>query len=110
MEWMKDKDFDCLSFLPTKKGSVEISCGSYKSKDDVPDKSPIGQMFHIVLVKELPSGVTHYDNFEAILSDPLVYMSNLIQSGWYGLIHKKTSSSQEINDDFVEKLKKNFNI
>jgi hypothetical protein len=106
LEDMKGKSYDCLSFLPGQaEGLVSIEGGEYCDDGVAVGGSKLGDIYHITLVKDLPCGNVHFDNFEAILTDPLVYMSNLIESGWYGIIHKKTTTSQKINDGVVKTLK-----
>jgi hypothetical protein len=64
-----------------------------------------GDWYHILLFKEDKDGfVENYDDSEAVLIDPLEYMSMLIPNGWYGVVCKKTTISDEVIDDIVDKF------
>jgi hypothetical protein len=58
-----------------------------------------------VLFKENDEGfVENFDDSEAILTDPLEYVSMLIPQGWYGVVCKKTTTSDVVIDDIVDKF------
>ena len=101
---IKNKPYDCLYFLPTKNNNVHIESAIYKDPGEKIGGSDMGDLYHIILFKEDDS-MSHYDKFEAILACPLEYMSNLLPSGWYGVLAKKTTTS----DDFIEDMHNTFN-
>lgn len=104
--FLKDFDeFDALFFVPTEDNSnVFIETKRYLKKGKLIGATNIGPMWHIVLFKFDGSNVKHLDHFEGIFSDPREYVSSLIPSGWYGLIAKKTTTSNK----FLQEALANF--
>lgn len=106
---LKGKEYDCLCFLPgDEEGEVKIDLGEYEDRGSKIGGSKMGDAYYITLIREKPCGDIDFDTFEAILSDPLVYISNLIPAGFFGIISKKTSTSMEFNDDMTQKIKECF--
>ena len=59
------------------------------------EKSDLGCKYHMAFFKEDENGMPQFDDaFEAILSDPIVYIKNLVGSGLSGCIVKKTEKSE----------------
>jgi hypothetical protein len=59
------------------------------------EKSDMGYKYHMAFFKEDEEGMPQFDDaFEAILSDPIVYIKNLVGSGISGCIVKKTETSE----------------
>jgi hypothetical protein len=48
------------------------------------------------------------DSIEAILSDPLEYISGLIPSGFYGIIAKRTTTSEKIINKLLDNMKQSM--
>ena len=105
MEPMRNQEFDCISFMPDKNDNIKIEAGKLTEPGDKLGGSKMGDSYEIVLFKESGDGPTHIDHFIAILGCPLEYASFLIPAGWYGLITKWTTSSKEITEPLVEKIK-----
>ena len=58
------------------------------------EKSEMGYKYHMAFFREDEEGMPQFDDaFEAILSDPIVYIKNLVGSGLSGCIVKKTEHS-----------------
>lgn len=95
------ENYDSFFFLPGEKlGDVRIEGNVYKDPGENLDNSDYGDCYHLILFKEGEDGnVINLDRFEAILTAPTEYMSMLIPQEWFGLICKKTTTSEE----FVEK-------
>ena len=105
---MKDKNLDFYTFFPKEDSPKEVIIRGlqYKVKGELLDASEIGDCYHILLFKEKEDSTTeHLDYYDAILIDPLEYMSSLIPQGWFGMIGKKTTTSTAIFDDTFDKLK-----
>lgn len=67
--------------------------------------SELGDNFDIILFKEDMDGkLIEPDRFEAILMEPLEYISNMIKSDWYGIVARKTTTSQKFVDAIFDKL------
>lgn len=76
-----------------------VNGGIYKEKGEILRKSKMGYCYHIYLLKN-----GKLDTFEAILSEPMVYIDGLLNSGFSGIIGKKTTTSDKI----MEKIKHTF--
>mgnify|MGYP003325314268 FL=1 len=100
-------DFDIIQFLSGEtKDSIEVSAAEYKEKEEYVESSPLGKKYHILLFKEDESGkLIHPDMFEAILTDPYEYISELIPQDWCGVIAKKTTNSHKMFLNIFDKMK-----
>jgi|GEM_PF-3390826 len=73
-----------------------VNGGIYKEKGENLRKSKMGYCYHIFLLKH-----GKLDTFEAILSDPMIYIDGLLNSGFAGIICRKTTTSYKV----MEKIK-----
>jgi hypothetical protein len=98
---------DGICFNPTNdEGDVAFSGFTYdkKSKYEVGN---LGHRYHILLYKLCDEGfVIKLDLFEATLTDPSIYISNLIKCGFYGVVLKKTKRSVKIAKDLYNQYAK----
>jgi hypothetical protein len=108
LEYFKDMtDFDVLFWLPTnEEDTMKVECCKYKKPGEQIGGSQLGPEYHIVIFKFNPeTGTYAHDRWDAILSDPRVYVSGLIPQDWYGLVARKTTESQEFVDDILARIK-----
>ena len=99
---LKEEEFDAFFFLPgPDEDTIHIEGAVYKNPGDKVGGSPMGDEYHVILFKENVEDDVLYDidRFDAIFCDPLEYISQLIPSKWYGIIAKKTTTS----DNFMQK-------
>jgi hypothetical protein len=67
------------------------------------DTSEMGYTYHMAFFKEDEEGMPQFDDaFEAILSDPIVYIKNLVGSGLSGCIVKKTEHSENWWTEYLD--------
>jgi hypothetical protein len=106
---IKKDDFDFLTFLSgDKKGQIDIMTTDYNDPGESVGGNSMGKEYHIVLFRDHKTDPEKYDDldvFEAILLDPIEYVSRLIPAGFYGIIGRKTTTSDKI----IQKLVANFN-
>ena len=108
LEELREENFDILSFLPgEEEGEMNISGGTYLEKGQEIMGS-MGCIYHINIFKERKDSTIDFDTFEAVLADPLVYISHIIPAGFFGFISKKTTESEEFNKDIIKTLKESF--
>lgn len=108
LSYLEDiKDYDILWFMPAEKNenSIRIASNQYKNPGELTGGNHMGLFWHIVLFQNKNDAVEKLDHFEAILTDPREYISNLIPQGWYGFVAKKTTTSNEFVSDVLAKLK-----
>ena len=99
-EFSKD-GHDAIFFLPgEKKDDLHIEGATYKNTGEKIGGNSMGDEYHVILFKEHEDGKLYdVDKFEAIFADPYEYISNLITQNWFGILAKRTSTS----DAFVQK-------
>jgi hypothetical protein len=106
---LKSEKFDFLTFLEgDQKNSIQIQGTIYNDPGEPVDASSLGNSYHIFLFKEHEENPNEYsdvDFFDAILVDPLEYISGLIPSGWFGILARKTTTSRPL----VDRMLDNFN-
>jgi hypothetical protein len=106
MEPIRGKEYDVLTFLPDKKNDVQIEASELTEKGDPIGESNNGYRWKILLFKEHEEGgPTNIDDFEATLGCPLEYASYLIPAGWFGMIVKNTTTSSELFDQMLDRVK-----
>lgn len=101
-----DGNADGVSFIPTEdEDGLRIDGFQYKKKYKQ-KVSDLGNFYHIICYKvcEESGKVINHDNFIAILTDPRVYVSNLIQCNFYGIVLKQTSGSKNFAKTLYEKI------
>lgn len=85
---------DAYSFLPSleKSNTLRIHALRYKEPGEEVKTEGLGKIYDIILVQFVDDDViTEY--FEASLTHPLEYISNLVESGMYGVVARKTTTS-----------------
>lgn len=105
-----DDEFDALFFLPMEdmdEDGINIISKKYKDPGKEIDGSEMGKWWHILLFRcnKEEGLVENLDTFDAIFSDPKEYISSLIPQGWYGVIAKKTTTSNEFINDALDRFR-----
>jgi len=101
------QNYDTILFLPGEKDNeIRVEGSVYKDPGQKLDGSESGDCYHIILFKlEEEGNPIHLDKFEAILLAPLEYIARLIPDEWYGVVSKKTTTSQSFIESTFDKLK-----
>lgn len=106
---MKKNQFDFLTFLDSdKEGQIAIMASDYSNRGEDIGGNSMGKEYHIVLFRDHKTNSDKYDEldyFDAVLVDPLEYVSGLIPAGFYGVIGRKTTTSGKIIDKLVAKFR-----
>lgn len=105
---IKNDKFDFLTFLDgDKEDSIVIQKQDYVNPGEKLGGSTMGDEYHVVLFRnnEKKDAYADFDHFDAILPDPLEYISGLIPAGFFGIIARKTTTSQKIIDKLVANFK-----
>jgi hypothetical protein len=105
---IKNDKFDFLSFLDgDKENSIQIQAQDYANPGEKLGGNTLGDEYHIILFRghETQDKYIDLDYFDAILPDPLEYISGLIPAGFFGIIARKTTTSQKIVNKIVDKMK-----
>lgn len=109
LDWLiplKNEKFDVVYFIAgNEKDSIEIQLKQFNEKEDSISNTKLGDCYQILLYKCDKNGICILpDKFEAILLDPMEYISGLIPHDWFGIIARKTKNSHKIIDDLFDKM------
>lgn len=90
--------------------SIKIEGNQYVDRGESLGGNNLGHSYHIFLCKGHPTEDRYeqFDNFEAILADPLEYISGLIPDGWCGIIARKTTTSETFMNRTLDIFKKHL--
>ena len=108
---LKDSDIDVIMFFEGEKpDSIRIEGTQYEDRGEPVGASSMGNAYHIVLCKSHPTEDKYheFDTFEAILAEPLEYISGLIPSGFYGIVAKKTTTSEPMYQRMLDLTNKHL--
>ena len=95
---------DGISFLPSSEFEINVS-GFHYTKKSKYEICNLGNVYHIMLYKCDDDGCAyHHDNFTAVLTDPHVYVNNIINCGFYGVVVKKTKTSTKFMKSVYQKV------
>jgi len=103
---LQNQGHDAFFFLPgPKKDTIHLEGASYKEAGENIGNSEMGNAYHVILFKEDTEGeLVDIDMFDAIFMDPLEYMSGLIPSGIFGIMARKTTTSNDFIQRTFDKL------
>jgi hypothetical protein len=101
-------DADGVTFLPANGDLTKLDIKGFKySKKSKYETSNLGHLYHIMIYKCDDDGmITHPDNFVATLTDPYVYVSSIIECGFYGVVTRKTKASNKFMKEMFSGLLK----
>lgn len=103
-EIFTEKSTDGITFLPESDFNLSIRGFSYTKKSKY-EKNSLGHVYHIMLYKCDENGfVVKPDNFTAVLTDPYVYVSSVIECGFYGVVVKKTRASTKFVNEIYKSI------
>ena len=109
LKHLKNHNFDVLTFLEGEEESqIKVELNSYATPGEKVGGNSVGEMYDVILFQdheEDPEKFDKLDHFSAILGDPLEYISQLIPSGWYGIIARKTTTSGQVVSGWLDNIK-----
>ena len=110
------ENYDGFYFLPGKDDD-EMAISFFQFGEElgnqkkVDSKNEVGDLWHIALFTQGEKGEPVFnDSFEAIFSDPEVYVKNLCGTGIYGCVLRKTDKSVKWFNDYLDKVKNRVTI
>jgi hypothetical protein len=103
------ENYDGFYFVPTEtKDESSYKLAFFTFKDEMANAKPIetsemGDTFHIAFFKPDKNDLPVFDDsFEAILTDPIMYINNLVGTGMSGCILRKTEKSEVWFQDYLD--------
>jgi len=107
---LKKQNIDFFTFLAgDEEGQINIMGSEYANPGEKLGGNSLGDLYHIVLFRDSKENCDEYDevdSFEAILACPLEYASGLIPGGFYGIIARKTTTSDKLMNRLLAFMKK----
>jgi hypothetical protein len=106
------EEFDGFLFLPADdvaedEDGIEFRFIKYKNDLGAPiEFNDIGEKYHVALFKQDENGDFQFlETFEAIFSDPLTYVRNLVGCNLFGTMVKKKERSVEWFEEYLTDIK-----
>ena len=105
---LKDEPFDTFFFLPgEQEDTVHLESAVYKDSGEKLGGSAMGDGYHIILFRESEDGeLVDIEQFNAVLVDPLTYVSRMLSIDWFGIVAKMTTTSETFIQNTFDKLTK----
>jgi len=100
-----DNDSDSYFFLPMEESdNIHVQSSNYKDRGTKLNGSELGDCYHIILFREDDDGgMIDLDRFEGILTAPVEYITRMIKENWFGIVCRKTTTSEEfVNNTFAK--------
>lgn len=92
------KEYDTIMFVPHPEDDTltNINVATYKKQGDKVGATEVGDFYDIILFRmNEDDGIVDLEKFEAILIDPKVYVTRMVKCDYYGLVAKKTTTSED---------------
>jgi len=105
---LKNDPFDAFFFLPgEEKDTVHLEGAAYKNPGEKVGGSSMGNGYHIILFREDEEGeLVDVEQFNAVLIDPITYITRMIDIEWYGILARMTTTSEAFIKSTFDKLTK----
>lgn len=87
---------------PEKEHHTHIESFCYHDPGEGLGAVEMGKNYEIMFLEPEDDEMVVEDRFCAILSDPVVYLHHLVKSGFYGIIGRKTTTSDLFFDSVIE--------
>ena len=102
-------EFDGFFFTPgDNDNQIDLSFFRTKSREmgQPIESTKMGDMFHVAFFRKGEDGLPQFDEeFEAVFSDPRVYVRNLLGANIYGTFLRKTEKSGEFWKEYLDDAK-----
>ena len=96
------EDYDMIFFTPgeDEENSHEVRSALYKNPGEKLDIGQMGDTYDIILFRmDQEENVKDLERFSGVLIDPREYVSRLIKEDWFGMVAKKTTTSEKVVGD-----------
>ena len=96
------KSYDMIFFTPNdeNEGLTVVTAAHYKESGEKLKPGVAGDTFDIILFRlDEEYDITDLDKFDGVLIDAKIYVNRMIKENWYGMVARKTTTSQHIVDD-----------
>lgn len=100
------EDYDTIFFVPhpDDDSQVKLEVAKYKNMGEKLDVGLAGDSFEIILFRlNEEDELVDLDKFQGVLSEPREYISRMIKDDWYGMVTRKTTTSDNLVNDVFAK-------
>ncbi len=103
---LKEEPFDAFFFLPGETDdTIHLESAIYKESGEKLGGSAMGDGYHIILFREAEDGnLVDIEQFNAVLVDPMTYITRMLSIDWYGIVAKTTTTSESFIKKTFDKL------
>lgn len=103
---LKHEPFDAFFFLPGEMDdTIHLESAIYKDSGEKVGGSSLGDSYHIILFREAEDGeLVDVEQFNAVLIDPIGYLTRMLSINWYGIVARMTTTSEKFIKNTFDKL------
>jgi hypothetical protein len=105
---MKKVACHAITFLPSEKPEEQaiIQGLHYKEHGEtIKTQSDMGDLYDIIIFRgDVKDGYTDLEKFEAVLACPYTYSDRMYHGNYFGLVAKRTTTSNEVVESLLEKI------
>lgn len=105
-ELLSEETYDGFYFAPIEdEEEHNYKLAFFRFQDEYANSTPVdsGNTYHIAFFRPNDEGLPKFDDaFEAILTDPIVYINNLLGSDLSGCILRKTDKSEKWFEEYLD--------
>jgi len=103
---LKDEPFDTFFFLPGEQDdTIHLESAMYKDPGEKFGGSKMGDSYHIIIFREAEDGeLVDVEKFNAVLIDPVTYITRMLGIDWFGIIARMTTTSETFIENTFDKL------
>lgn len=102
--------YDGVYFHPSEDDNGGLEMAFFKTDMDLGkpiESSEIGDMFHFVFFKMDEEGLPRFDEtFDAVLGDPMKYLTGLVGAGVFGCLLRKSEKSHLWLKEYIDQANK----
>lgn len=107
------KEYDTIMFIPHPEDETltNVNVATYKKQGEKVGGTDLGDFYDIILFRmNEEDDIIELEKFEAILVDPKVYVSRMVKCDYYGMVAKKTTTSEDfVNNTFAKWTELSYN-
>lgn len=99
-------EYDAIVFDQDEKKMCTTNFIFYDERGESCGDTDLGKQYHILIIPQEKQKPENIDKFKAILTDPLEYISRMLDLGYIGVIAKCTTTSDSIIDKWEKTMRK----
>ena len=103
---IKNNKCDAICFFPSSENLEQtvVHGLTYVEAGDSIGASTLGNSYDIVTFRESDDGFYDKEHYQAILVCPYTYSEKVLSDGFYGIVAKRTTTSEDVLNLFMNKI------